>query len=66
MFAMLPPLTNTPPQSPGKPISSAIHRTVCTSISVAAGDSVREPQFGFSADARKSPRTPIGAGGAVM
>ena len=66
MFAMLPPLTSRPPQSAGKPINSAIQRTVCASISVAAGDSVHEPTLGFSAEARKSPRMPIGAGGAVM
>ena len=47
-------------------MSSAIHRTVCDSISVAAGDSVQAPTFGFTAAARKSPRMPIGAGGAVM
>ena len=38
---MLPPLTSNPPQSSGYPISSAIHRTVCASISVAAGDRIR-------------------------
>ena len=47
---MLPPLTRSPPQSAGYPISSAIHRTVCDSISVAAGDSVQAPTFGLSAD----------------
>jgi hypothetical protein len=65
-FAMLPPLTMRPPHRSGKPMSCAIHRTVCASISVAAGDSVHAPTLAFTADARKSPRTPIGAGGAVM
>src|SRR5262245_49232272 len=44
----------------------AIHRTVWHSISVAAGESIHAPTFGFTAAARKSPRIPIGAGGAVM
>ena len=35
-------------------------------ISVAAGDRAQAPTFGFNAEARKSPRMPIGAGGAVM
>ena len=47
-------------------MSDAIHLTVCDSISVAAGDSIHAPTFGFTAEARKSPRMPIGAGGAVM
>ena len=47
-------------------MSSAIHRTVCDSTSVAAGDSSQAPTFGFTAAARKSARIPIGAGGAVM
>ncbi len=46
-------------------MSEAIHRTVCDSISVAAGDSVQAPTFALRAAARKSPRMPIGAGGAV-
>ena len=63
---MLPPLTSRPPHAAGKPISSAIQRTVCASISVAAGDRTHAPTFGFSAAASRSPRMPIGAGGAVM
>ena len=47
-------------------MSAAIHRTVCDSISVAAGDSIQAPTLGLTAAARKSPRIPIGAGGAVM
>src|SRR5215472_10804855 len=47
-------------------MSEAIHRTVCDSISVAAGESIHAPTFGFTAEARKSPRIPIGAGAAVM
>ncbi len=47
-------------------MSSAIHRTVCDSISVAAGDSVHAPTFGFTAAASRSPSMPIGAGAAVM
>ena len=43
MFAMLPPLTNNPPHDGGKPMNSAIQRTVCSSISVAAGDSDHAP-----------------------
>ena len=66
MFAMLPPLTSSPPLSIGKPINSAIHRTVCASTSVAAGDSRHAPTFGLSAAASKSPRMPIGAGDEVM
>ncbi len=63
---MLPPLTISPPQVDGKPISSAIQRTVWASTSVAAGDRTRAPAFAFSADASRSPRMPIGAGDAVM
>ena len=33
---------------------------------LAAGDSVHAPTFGFTADARKSPRIPIGAGDEVI
>ena len=47
-------------------MSSAIHRTVCASISVAAGDSVHAPTFGFTAAASKSASIPMGAGEAVM
>ena len=47
-------------------MSEAIHRTVWDSISVAAGDNVQAPTFGFTAAARNSPRIPIGAGGAVI
>ena len=43
-------------------MSSAIQRTVCASISEAAGDSTHAPTFGLSAAARKSPRMPIGRG----
>ena len=35
-------------------MSSAIQRTVCASISVAAGDSVQAPQFGLTAAASRS------------
>ncbi len=66
VLAALPPLTSKPPALGDTPTSSAIHRTVCSSISVAAGASVHNPTLGFSADARKSPKMPIGAGGAVM
>ena len=65
-FAMLPPLTSSPPQSVGNPISSAIHRTACASISVASGDSRHAPTFGFTAAASRSPSIPIGAGLDVM
>jgi hypothetical protein len=65
-LAMLPPLTSSPPQSAGNPISSAIHRTACPSISVASGDSFHAPTFWFRAAARKSPNMPIGAGLEVM
>ena len=44
-FATFPPLTMMPPESAGKPISSATHRTVCRSISVATGDNAQAPQF---------------------
>ncbi len=47
-------------------MSSAIQRTVCDSISVAAGESVHAPTFGFTAAASRSPSIPIGAGAAVM
>ena len=47
-------------------MNDAIQLTVCASISVAAGASIQPPTFAFSAAARKSPRMPIGAGGAVM
>jgi hypothetical protein len=60
----LPPLTSSPHDL--QPISSAIHRTVCASISVASGERIHPPQFGFTAAASRSPSTPIGAGGAVM
>ena len=43
-FAMFPPLTSNPPPC-GYPMNSAIHLTVCPSISVAIGDSVHPPQF---------------------
>ena len=66
MFAMLPPLTNSPPQSAGKPRNSAIQRTVCASISVATGDSAQPPTFGLTAAASRSPSTPIGAADEVM
>jgi len=66
MFAIFPPLTSRPPPSAGYPINSAIHRTVCDSISVAAGARMNDPQFGLSADARRSPSIPIGAGDEVM
>ena len=68
---MLPPLTRRPPASAAvplrrgrtaNPISSAIHRTVCASISVAAGDRRHAPTFWFTAEASRSPRAPIGAG----
>src|SRR5687767_6277852 len=52
--------------SPEYPISSAIHRTVCASISVAIGDRFHDPQFWLTALARKSPSAPIGAGLDVM
>ncbi len=65
-LAMLPPLESSPPPVDGKPISSAIQRTVCASISVAAGASVHAPTLGFTAAARKSASMPIGAGDAVM
>ena len=47
-------------------MSDAIHRTVCDSISVAAGDSVHAPTLALRAEASKSPSMPIGAGAAVM
>ena len=50
----------------GNPISSAIQRTVCASISVAIGDSRHAPTFGLTADASRSPSAPIGAGLDVM
>ena len=65
-LAMLPPLTIRPPQVGGKWISSAIQRTACASSSVAPGASACAPTLAFNADATKSPRMPIGAGGAVM
>ena len=36
-------------------MNSAIQRTVCASISVATGDSVHAPTFGFTAAASRSP-----------
>src|SRR5690349_23602883 len=38
-------------------MSAAIHRTVCASISVAAGASVHAPTFGFTAAARSEEHT---------
>ncbi len=47
-------------------MSCAIQRTVSASISVAAGDRIQAPTFGFAAAASSSPSTPMGAGEAVM
>jgi hypothetical protein len=63
---MLPPLTSRPPQSSGNPISSAIQRTVCDSISVAIGASFQAPVFALIAAASRSPSMPMGAGLEVM
>jgi hypothetical protein len=63
---MLPPLTNSPPQSAGYPISSAIQRTAWDSISVAIGDSVQAPTFALTDAASNSARMPIGAGDEVI
>ncbi len=65
-FAMLPPLTSTPSPPAGNPMSSAIQRTVCASISVASGESVNDPMFWLIAAASRSPSAPIGAGLDVM
>ena len=66
MLAMFPPLTSNPPHVAGNPIRSAIHVTVCASISVATGDSVRAPTFGLTAAASRSPSIPIGEALDVM
>ena len=58
MFAMFPPLTNSPPQSAGYFNISAIHRMVCPSISLAIGDSSHAPQFGFAAAAEQLAQHP--------
>ena len=57
-FAMLPPLTSSPPQPAGYPMSSAIHRTVCASISVASGESLHAPTLRLIAAASRSPSDP--------
>ena len=62
---MFPPLTRRPPPA-GNPISSAIQRTVCASISVASGESPNEPTFGFTVAASRSASAPIGAADEVM
>jgi hypothetical protein len=66
MFATFPPLTSTPSPPAGKPTSSAIHRTVCSSISLAIGERLQPPTFWFTAEARRSPSIPSGAAPAVM
>ena len=66
MFAMLPPLTRTPEPVVGYPMSSAIQRIVCVSISVPAGDSIHPPTLGLTAAASNSASMPIGAGEDVM
>jgi hypothetical protein len=65
-FATLPPLTMMPPESLGNPISSATHRTVCRSISVATGDNAHAPQFALSDAASMSASAPIGDADDVM
>jgi hypothetical protein len=55
-----------PAPSAGNPISSAIQRTVCASISVAIGDRRHAPTFWLTPDASRSPSAPIGAGLDVM
>ncbi len=66
MFAMLPPLTSRPPVPRAHPTSSAIHATVCSSMSVAIGDRPHEPQFGFTVAASSSASEPSGAADEVM
>ena len=64
-FAMLPPLTRSPPPA-ANPTSSASQRTVCPSISLARGDSSHPPTFGFTAEAKRSASAPSGAADEVM
>src|SRR5678815_5621876 len=65
-LAMLPPLTSSAPASRGNPISSAIQRMVCASISVAIGDNRQAPTLALMAEASRSPSAPIGALGDLL